>query len=177
MPRHHRVGSPALNGYGRLADVMAFVRKGRQWVVAAGLTLSLLALAGEVQLGGGVSTADASQIPAVVADPAICLAVCKLAVEPKVWSPVVDGSWYMANIHWSSWGGERTQGTATINFRSCWGNCFKFTSFSADVSFFFPVTWGGHLVYAGYSASPSNPQVGLTEENNRLYVVVSGLAL
>ncbi len=81
---------------------------------------------------------------------------CRFSVEPSTWTPTNDGSFVLSGIHWSSWGAYRATGTATAASRSCWGSCVKFTHYPVTVSFSFPVTWDGHLVYAQYDVYPNN---------------------
>jgi hypothetical protein len=152
------------------------------------LTYLLIAVTA-VLASGSLSTlpASATPIPAVVANPAPCSGtdgqliigrynVCRFAIEPSVWTYTGDGSWTMNHIHWTSWGAYEAQGTAIVSFRTCWASCYTFTSFAANVSFYFPVTWDGRLVYAEFSSVPSNRALAKRELNNSAYYS-SGFAL
>ena len=151
--------------------------KGRILVAVAALTSALST--------GPMSTAGATPIPVILDNPAECvgangqpmnvtgpehnLYTCRFAIDPSGWTNTGDGSWVMTNIQWSSWGAYEATGTARVGFRSCWGSCNNDTFFKADVTFSFPVTWDGHLVYAFFSAAPSNRALAKKEVGNGSY--------
>ena len=153
--------------------------KGRVLLAMASLT------AGLASFVGVTSVAGASPIPAILVNPAMCdgtvgqpvkvtgpysaLYTCRFAIEPSEWTFTGDGSWIMKDIHWKKWAAYEATGTATVGFRSCWGSCSNDTFFTADVTFSFPVTWDGHLVYAEFSAAPNNPILAKKEAGNENY--------
>ena len=86
---------------------------------------------------------------------------CEFAVAPKVWRYTPAWQWQVGQFssgpfsiavkHWTSWGGFDAVATGTVTTSTA--------SFAATVTFTFPVTFRGHLVYAGYSFWPTNPAV------------------
>ena len=133
------------------------------WLPLAPLAIAAATLAAYLL---PASPAGAAQIPAV--DPYSCpnpdgmngitIWGCQLEVAPKVWRYMPAYQWQVGQIpftmvvrHWTSWGGFDAVANGTVTTPT--------GSFAASVEFTFPVTFRGHLVYAGYSFSPINPAV------------------
>ena len=82
---------------------------------------------------------------------------CRFSVEPSTWTPTNDGSFVLSGIHWSSWGVVPGDRHSYSRLPLMLGELRQVHDiYPVTVSFSFPVTWDGHLVYAQYDVYPNN---------------------
>lgn len=114
--------------------------------------------------------AAALPIPALYQDPTYCgssmpppLPNCHLVIEPKTWIWTGDGSAYLYDLHWTSWGGQNAEGAGMLLLRTgVIGPPQNYHRFAVRVLAQYPVMYQGHYVFAVVSTFPLH-SLGISE--------------